>query len=80
MKLLAIYFTANDPPQKLIDGSISNVFAYKEQKEERKKETPSEVFFFVNFAEFLRKLFLRTVRVAVSEDVQDETKLLHMAS
>ena len=49
-------------------------------KRRAKKRDSIRSAFFVNFAEFLRKFFLRTVRVAVSEDVQDETKLLHMAS
>ena len=43
----------------------------------KNRDSIRSVFFFVNFAEFLRKTFLRTVRVAASED---ETKLLHMTS
>ena len=46
----------------------------------KKRDSIRSGVFFVNFAEFLRKTFLRTVRVAASEDVQDETKLLHMTS
>ena len=35
VKLLAIYFTENGLPRKLIDVSISTIFPHKEQKQER---------------------------------------------
>ena len=58
----------------------SQTYLPTRNKKKSEKKRLHQKCFFVNFAEFLRKLFLRTVRVAVSEDVQDETKLLHMAS
>ena len=50
---------------------------HQEQKKEREKRLQHRCFR-VNFAKFLRTLFLRTLTVAASEDEQDETKLLHM--
>ena len=55
-KLLAIYFTANGPPLKLIDGSISTIFPHKEQKEEQEKKLEHRCFP-VNFAEYLKTPF-----------------------
>ena len=66
VKFLAIYFTAN---------SLSP----QETKERARKETSARCFH-VNFEEFLRTPFLRTITVAASEDEHDETKLLHMTS
>ena len=73
--MFAIYFTANGPPRKLIDGSISTIFPRKEQKEEQKKSLRHRCFP-VNFAEILEYIFKRTITVAASEDEHDETKLL----
>ena len=56
VKLLAIYFTASGLPGKLIDGSISTIFPYKEQKEEREKRLQHKCFP-VNFVQFLRTPF-----------------------
>ena len=76
VKLLAIYFTANGP-QNLIDGSISTMFSYKEQKEEWEKRLQNRSSP-VNFAEFLRTPFLNNT--AASEDKHDKTKLSNQTS
>ena len=75
VKLLAIYFTVNGLPRKLIDRSISTISTHKEQKQEREKRLQHRCFP-VHFAEFLRTPFLRTITVAASEDEHDKTKLL----
>ena len=75
VKLLAIYFTANGLPRKLIDGSISTIFPHKEHKEERGKRL-QHMCFPVNFTEFLTTPSIRTITVAASEDKHDKTKLL----
>ena len=48
-------------------------------KKKSKEKIQAQVFS-VDFAEFLRTLFLRTSSVAASEDEHEETKLLHMTS
>ena len=78
MKLLAIYVTANGPP-KLTDGSITNIFAHKEQKKSGKGDYSTCVFLLI-FRNFEKQLLLRTLTVAASEDEDDETKLLHITS
>ena len=73
MKFLAIYFTANGQ-WKLINGSIPTIFPHNAQGKKRRarKKIPAQVFS-LNFAEFLKTLFLGTSLVAASEDEHNET-------
>ena len=72
MKLLTIYFRANDP-RKSVDWSIPTMFPHKEQKEELEKRLQHRRFL-VNLLNFLEHPFLRTPAVADSEDEHNETK------
>ena len=65
MKLLAIYFTANNQ-REIIDGSISAIDPRNAQGKKKRKKKDSSTAVFCEFWG--------------TQDEHDETKLLHMTS